>query len=125
MGFSVSPREYLAAGVPWMTMEMKLKNAKDVSTAPLVGLGLVGGWVTARETGIRPLGTVPMIAALGWANRTWVAKGGAPLAIGLTGGFLGAFGVSHPLAKKLGAWPSVITVTAAAAGAAHFLSDAK
>ncbi|HIW91813.1 MAG TPA: hypothetical protein H9870_09165 [Candidatus Corynebacterium avicola] len=106
-------------------MEMKLNKAKDVNTAPLVALGLVGGWVTARETGIRPLGTVPMIAALGWANRTWVAKGGAPLAIGLTSGFLGAFGVSHPLAKKMGAWPSVITVTAAAAGAAHFLSDAK
>lgn len=106
-------------------MDMTVKNAKDVSTAPLVALGLVGGWVTARETGIRPLGTVPMIAALGWANRTWAAKGGAPLAVGLTGTFLGAFGVSHPLAKKTGAWPSVITVTAVAAGAAHFLSDAK
>lgn len=106
-------------------MDMTVKNAKDVSTAPLVALGLVGGWVTARETGIRPLGTVPMFAALGWANRTWAAKGGAPLAVGLTGTFLGAFGVSHPLAKKMGAWPSVITVTAVAAGAAHFLSDAK
>jgi len=26
-----------------------------------------------------------------------------------------AFGLSHPLAKKLGAWPSVYTVTAATA----------
>jgi hypothetical protein len=47
------------------------------------------------------------------------------VAVGLTGTFLGAFGVSHPLAKKMGAWPSVITVTAVAAGAAHFLADAK
>ncbi|AGP31825.1 hypothetical protein [Corynebacterium terpenotabidum] len=106
-------------------MDMTLKNAKDVNTASLVGLGLIGGWLTAKETGIRPLGTVPMVAALGWANRTWVAKGGAPLAVGLTAGFLGAFGVSHPLAKKIGAWPSVIAVTTAAAGAAYLLSDAK
>jgi hypothetical protein len=106
-------------------MDMTLKNANDVDTAALSALGLVSGWLTARETGIRPLGTVPMVAALGWANRTWIAKGGAPVAVGLTGTFLGAFGVSHPLAKKMGAWPSVITVTAVAAGAAHFLSDAK
>lgn len=102
-----------------------LKNAKEVNTSALVGLGLVGGWLTARETGIRPLGTIPMVAALGWASRSWVKKGGVPLAVGLNGVFLGAFGVSHPLAKKIGAWPSVIAVTAVAAGAAHFLSDAK
>lgn len=106
-------------------MDMSLKKAEDVNTSALVGLGLVGGWLTARETGIRPLGTIPMVAALGWANRSWVAKGGAPLAVGLTGAFFGAFGLSHPLAKKIGAWPSVIAVTTAAAGAAHFLSDAK
>lgn len=106
-------------------MDMTLKSAKDVNTSSLVGLGLIGGWLTARETGIRPLGTVPMIAALGWANRTWAAKGGVPLAVGLTGTFIGAFGASHPLAKKIGAWPSVIAVTAVAAGAAHFLSDVK
>lgn len=106
-------------------MDMTLKNANDVDTAALSALGLVGGWLTARETGIRPLGTVPMVAALGWANRSWVAKGGAPLAVGLTTGFLGAFGLSHPLAKKIGAWPSVITVTAGMATAAHFLSDVK
>ncbi|AWT25177.1 MULTISPECIES: hypothetical protein [Corynebacterium] len=106
-------------------MDMSLKKAEDVNTSALVGLGLVGGWLTARETGIRPLGTIPMVAALGWANRSWVAKGGAPLAVGLTGAFIGAFGLSHPLAKKIGAWPSVIAVTTAAAGAAHFLSDAK
>jgi hypothetical protein len=32
-------------------------------------------------------------------------------------------GVSHPLAKKVGTWPSVLGVTAAAAGAAYVLSD--
>ena len=32
-------------------------------------------------------------------------------------------GVSHPLAKRIGTWPSVLGVTAAAAGAAWALAD--
>ena len=39
-------------------MSYTLKDAKDVNTASLVITGLVGGWLTARETGIRPLGGV-------------------------------------------------------------------
>jgi hypothetical protein len=33
------------------------------------------------------------------------------------------FGASHPLAKKIGAWPSVLTVTALSAGASWALVD--
>ena len=32
-------------------------------------------------------------------------------------------GVSHPLAKKVGTWPSVLGVTAVSAGAAWLLAD--
>ena len=32
-------------------------------------------------------------------------------------------GVSHPLAKKVGTWPSVLGVTAVASGAAWLLAD--
>ena len=39
-----------------------MKDAHEVSTAPLVALGLVGGFLTARETGIRPLGGVVLVA---------------------------------------------------------------
>lgn len=39
--------------------------------------------------------------------------------------YLAAFGLSHPLAKRIGAWPSVLTVTAVASGAAHLASDAE
>lgn len=35
---------------------MKVTPAADVSTAPLAALGLVGGYLVARESGIRPLG---------------------------------------------------------------------
>lgn len=104
-------------------MSINVKNATAVSTAPLVATGLIGGWLTARETGIRPLGGVLLAAAGAWAGRTWYAKGGAPLAAGLGAAYVAAFGLSHPLAKKIGAWPAVLTVTAAAAGTAAALSD--
>lgn len=97
--------------------------AQHVPTAPIIATGLIGGWLTARETGIRPLGGVVLAAAGIAAGRTWYAKGGAPLTAGLVTAYLAAFGLSHPLAKKMGAWPSVLTVTAGAAGAAALLSD--
>jgi len=37
--------------------------------------------------------------------------------------YLGGFGASHPLAKKIGAWPSVLSVAAVAAGASYLLAD--
>lgn len=104
---------------------ISLKPAKDVNTAAVVATGLIGGWITARETGIRPLGGVILAAAGGYAARTWNAKAGAGVAAGLTTSYIGAFGLSHPLAKKMGSWPAVLSVTAATAGAAYALSDAK
>jgi hypothetical protein len=41
----------------------------------------------------------------------------------LLGTYLGGFGASHPLAKKIGAWPSVFTVAALSAGASYVLAD--
>jgi hypothetical protein len=46
---------------------------------------------------------------------------GTGRAAALTGTYLAAFGLSHPLAKKIGAWPSVYTVTAATALASLLL----
>ena len=102
-----------------------IKKPQDVSTATTVTLGLIGGWVTARETGIRPLGGVVLAAAGLYAGRTWLATRGPAVAGGLAALYLGGFGASHPLAKKIGAWPAVLSVTAASAGAAYALSDAK
>ena len=101
-----------------------MKDAREVSTAPLVAVGLIGGFLTARETGIRPLGGVVLAAAGAYAARSWYVKKGWPAATGLSLAYLGGFGASHPLAKKIGAWPAVLTVTAAEAGAAAVLSDA-
>ncbi|NLA56192.1 MAG: hypothetical protein GX859_07840 [Corynebacterium humireducens] len=102
-----------------------IKSPDNVSTAAVVSLGLLGGWLTARETGIRPLGGVILAAAGGWAIRSWLAKTDPVTTAGLTALYVGGFGASHPLAKKIGAWPAVAAVTAVAGGAACVLSDLK
>lgn len=107
-----------------MSNAISLKPARDVRTAPVVAVGLIGGWLTARETGIRPLGGVLLGAAGAYAARSWAARSGPGTAAVLGATYLFGFGLSHPLAKKIGAWPAVLTVTAASAAASHLLSDA-
>jgi hypothetical protein len=102
---------------------MPLSPATSVSTAPLVSLGLLGGYLTARESGIRPLGGVVLGLAGVYAGRTWLAKRGPAVTAVLSGIYVLGFGASHPLAKKIGAWPSVLTVTAVSAAASWALSD--
>ncbi len=94
-----------------------------VPTAPLLAAGLVGGFALAQQTGVRPLGGAAMLGANVVAVRQWHAVGGVPLAAGLTAAYWTAMGVSHPLAKKIGPWPSVLGVTAVVGGAAWLLAD--
>ena len=98
-------------------------NLTRVPTAPLLAGGLLGGFVLAQQTGVRPLGGAVMLGANAVAARQWYAVGGTPLAAGLSAAYWAAMGVSHPLAKKVGRWPSVLGVTAVAAGAAWALAD--
>jgi len=92
-------------------------------TAPVVAAGLVGGFAIARHSGRRGLGGLFLLGCGVWSARQWARKGGPGLALGLGLTYAGAFGVSHPLAKQIGAWPSVFAVTAVAAGAAAALAD--
>ncbi len=92
-------------------------------TAPLLAAGLVGGFTLAQQTGVRPLGGAAMLAANVAAAPRWHAVGGVPLVAGLSAAYWTAMGVSHPLAKKVGTWPSVLGVTAVTAGAAWLLAD--
>lgn len=91
-------------------------------TAPLVAAGLIGGYGLARATGVRAVGGAALAAAGVAAGRQWV-KLGIPETVALSVTYLGAFGLSHPLAKKLGAWPSVLAVTAAASAATYLVAD--
>lgn len=90
----------------------------SIPTAPLVAVGLVGGYATARFSGKRPLGGVVLAVAGALAAKEWAAQVGPVGAVALTSVYVGAFGASHPLAKKIGAWPSVGVVTAVATAAA-------
>lgn len=85
----------------------------SVSTALITSAGLVGGYATARETGNRQRGGVVLAAAGTAAFALWRRNAGTGRAIALSAAYIGAFGASHPLAKKIGAWESVGAVTAA------------
>ena len=89
----------------------------SIPTAPLVALGLVGGYAAARYSGRRELGGAVLAVAGAAAAKGWNDRVGPAGAAALTALYVGAFGGSHPLAKKIGAWPSVAAVTALAAGA--------
>lgn len=104
---------------------MALRDAHLVQTAPVTALGLVGGYLSARESGIRPLGGVVLGAAGLFAGRTWLAKTGPATTAALSVIYLGGFGASHPLAKKVGAWPAVLGVAAVSAAASYALVDRK
>lgn len=96
-----------------------------VPTAPVVAASLIGGYSVARFTKIRPLGGVVLAAGGFVAERQWRKTAGPVNAAILSAVYFGAFGVSHPLAKKIGAWPAVLTVAAVSAGAAWVLNDRK
>ena len=83
----------------------------------LTTVGLVGGYAVARYTKKRPLGGLVLGGAGVAAAREWHRDGGAPVAVGMTAAYLGAFGAAHPLAKKVGAWPAVLGLAAGVAAA--------
>lgn len=107
------------------TDHARLSAPASLPTAPIVGAGLIGGFGVASTTKNRPLGGAVLAAAGVLAGRTWLARRGAGTTAALATIYLLSFGLSHPLAKKLGPWPSVFTVTAATAAAAHLLSDSR
>nr|MBA2695306.1 hypothetical protein [Actinomycetota bacterium] len=58
---------------------MPVSLGSDVATAPVASLGLVGGYLLARESGSRPLGGVVSGLAGAYAVRTWAVRDGALL----------------------------------------------
>ncbi|MFG3187410.1 hypothetical protein [Streptomyces omiyaensis] len=90
-----------------------------IPSSAIAAAGLVGGYAVARWTKKRPLGGVVLAVAGGVAAREWQRVGGAKAAVGLSAVYVAAFGGSHPLARKIGAWPAVFTA-AGAVGAASW-----
>ncbi|MCU1358657.1 MAG: hypothetical protein JWM89_4075 [Acidimicrobiales bacterium] len=96
-----------------------------IRTAPIVAGSLVGGYLVARETKVRALGGAVLAAGGIVAGRQWKRTAGPVGTAALTAVYLGGFGASHPLAKKIGAWPAVFTAAGASALASWALSDRK
>ncbi|TQN32312.1 hypothetical protein FHX37_2263 [Haloactinospora alba] len=86
-------------------------------------VGLIGGYAVARGTRRRALGGAVMAACGVPAFESWRRRSGVAAAAAVTGGYVGAAAVSHPLAKKLGAWPSVFAVTALVAATGSVFGD--
>ncbi|MER7620335.1 hypothetical protein [Streptomyces sp. NPDC126503] len=88
-----------------------------IPSSAVAAAGLVGGYAVARWTKKRPLGGVVLAVAGGVAAREWQRVGGAKASVGLTSAYVAAFAGSHPLAKKIGAWPAVFSAAGAVAAA--------
>lgn len=87
--------------------------------AAVAALGLLGGFAIGHVTGRRDLAGAAFGVAGAWCARQWVRSSGPGTAAALTAAYVGAMGVSHPLARRTGPWPAVGLVTAAFAGAAE------
>ncbi|MFD9391855.1 hypothetical protein ACFWBB_14315 [Streptomyces sp. NPDC060000] len=94
-----------------------------VPSAVIAAGGLVGGYGVARWTRQRPLGGVVLAVAGAAAARQWQQQAGGKAAGALTATYVAAFAGSHPLAKRVGAWPSVFGVAGAVALASWAVAD--
>ncbi|MFF2845535.1 hypothetical protein ACFVT5_04285 [Streptomyces sp. NPDC058001] len=95
----------------------------QVPGAVVAGVGLVGGFGVARWSGRRELGGVVLALAGGVAAQQWRRDAGGRVAGALGVAYVAAFAGSHPLAKKIGAWPAVFTVAGGVAAASWALAD--
>jgi tetrahydromethanopterin S-methyltransferase subunit C len=104
----------------------RLRELADrVPTAPLAATGLIAGFGVAVGSGSRPLGGAVMAAFGVTCIGVWLHRDGRRTAAWLTGTGLLAFAASHALGLLIGAWPSVILVSAATAAACRRLSDSR
>lgn len=94
-----------------------------VPSAVIAAGGLVGGYGVARWTRKRPLGGAVLAVAGAAAARQWREQAGGKAAGALTATYVTAFAASHPLAKKVGAWPSVFGVAGVVAVASWAVAD--
>ncbi|WP_306332442.1 hypothetical protein [Streptomyces sp. KL118A] len=92
-------------------------------SAPIAAAGIIGGYATARFTKKRPLGGVVLGAAGVVAARQWREAAGAKTAAALSAAYVAGFAGSHPLAKKVGAWPAVFGVAGGVGLASWALAD--
>ncbi len=96
-------------------------DLNTIATSALAAGGLLGGYAVAQKTKNRQLGGAVLAAAGVACTVSWNASSGPKVAGALLSTYLVGFGASHPLAKKIGAWPAVGSVAAATAAASVVL----
>jgi hypothetical protein len=96
-----------------------------VPTSLLAALGLIAGFGTATTTGSRPTGGAVMAVFGLTCIYFWVRRDGSGTAVRLTLVGLAAFVFSHILGPAIGAWPSVLLVSAVTAWCCWRWSDSK
>ncbi|MEV2228869.1 hypothetical protein AB0H69_09880 [Streptomyces phaeochromogenes] len=94
-----------------------------VPAAAVAAGGLIGGYGVARWTGKRQLGGAVLAVAGATAAQQWRRQAGGRAASALTVVYVAGFAGSHPLAKKVGAWPAVFGVAGAVALASWAVAD--
>jgi hypothetical protein len=94
-----------------------------VPAAAVAASGLIGGYGVARWTRKRQLGGAVLAVAGAAAAQQWRREAGGGVAGALTAAYVAAFAGSHPLAKKVGAWPAVFGMAGAVALASWAVAD--
>ncbi|WP_405664285.1 hypothetical protein [Streptomyces sp. RK9] len=100
-----------------------MARTRRIPSAPLAAAGLVGGYAVARFTKKRPLGGAVLAVAGAVAAQQWRRQAGAKAAAALSVAYVAGFAGSHPLAKKVGAWPAVFGVAGSVALASWVVVD--
>ena len=93
-----------------------------VPSSAVAAFGLIGGFLAGRWTGRRGLAGALFAAAGAWCARDWYRASGPAAAAGLSALYAAGMGGSHPLAKRIGGWPSVAVVTAVTVAAAELVT---
>jgi hypothetical protein len=99
-----------------------MSDTRAVISSAAAVAGLAGGFLVAQRAGHRGLGGAVFAAAGAWCARDWYRASGPVAAAGLSALYVAAMGGSHPLAKRIGAWPSVAAVTTVTVAAAELVT---
>jgi hypothetical protein len=99
-----------------------MTDTPPVPSSAVAAFGLTGGFLAGRWTGRRDLAGALFAAAGAWCARDWYRESGPVAAAGLSALYTAGMAGSHPLAKRIGAWPSVAVVTAVTVAAAELVT---
>lgn len=97
---------------------------RSLPTAPVAAGSLIAGYAVAVASGSRALGGVVLVLAGLWCLRAWTRRHGARSALALALVVFAAFVLSHVLGLLLGAWPSVLLVSALTGAVVWLRADA-